>query len=156
MIRATQPSDTPLLVELTRQTEMFRPLELQALREVLDDYHATNQAQGHRCLTAEADGQVIGFAYFAPAAMTDGTWYLWWIAVAKAWQAKGIGGQLLRQVEHEFQQAQGRLLLIDTSSQPAYEPTRRFYQKHGYEVGAILKDFYKPGDDLVVFRKTRP
>lgn len=153
MIRDTLPADTDVLLELTRQTAMFRPLEVQALREVLDDYHATNQAQGHRSITAEADGQVTGFAYFAPAAMTDRAWYLWWIVVAKKLQAKGIGSQLLAQVERDIQQEKGRLLLIDTSSQPSYEPTRRFYLKHGYDVAATLKDFYADGDDLVVFGK---
>ena len=42
---------------------------------------------------------------------------------------------------------------IETSSLPHYEPTRRFYLKHGYELGATLRDFYAEGDDMVVFRK---
>ena len=45
---------------------------------------------------------VIGFAYFAPAAMTDRTWYLYWIAVAKKTQAKGTGAALLHYTEEEI------------------------------------------------------
>lgn len=47
----------------------------------------------------------------------------------------------------------GRLLLIETSSLPHYEPTRRFYLKHGYERSCAIADYYADGDDLVVFRK---
>jgi ribosomal protein S18 acetylase RimI-like enzyme len=44
-------------------------------------------------------------------------------------------------------------VLIETSSLPHSELTRRFYQKIGYERCATLADFYSDGDDMVVFRK---
>jgi len=47
----------------------------------------------------------------------------------------------------------GRLFLIETSSLPIYDPTRRFYLKHGYEQAATIGDFYTDGDDQVIFRK---
>jgi GNAT superfamily N-acetyltransferase len=153
MIRPTVPGDTPALVELAEGTGVFKPLEIDALREVLDDYHAGNEAQGHRCVSSEREERVIGFAYYAPAAMTDRTWYLYWIAVVKGIQAKGLGGALLRHAEDDARQAGGRVLFIETSSLPHYELTRRFYLKHGYEQAAVLRDFYADGDDMVVFRK---
>lgn len=153
MIRATIPADTPALLELAEATRVFKPLEIVALREVLDDYHDHNRAQGHHSVTEESDGQILGFAYYAPAAMTDRTWYLYWIAVRKSEQARGVGGTLLRHAEAEIARERGRIFLIETSSLPHYELTRRFYQKHGYEQGAVLRDFYADGDDMVVFRK---
>jgi ribosomal protein S18 acetylase RimI-like enzyme len=153
MIRPTLPADTPTLLALTQQTGVFKPLEINALKEVLDDYHAANHAHGHRAVTYEQNGQVLGYAYFAPAAMTDRTWYLYWIAVTKTTQARGIGSQLLGHVETEIRAANGRALFIETSSLPHYEPTRRFYLKQGYEVTGVLRDYYADGDDMVVFRK---
>src|SRR5262249_26033010 len=117
------------------------------------DYHAEGHAQGHKAVSYEQDGRLIGFAYYAPAAMTDRTWYLYWIAVSKQVQARGTGAAMLRHAEDDIRAAAGRLLLIETSSLPHYEPTRRFYLKHGYEVAAQLRDFYSDGDDMVVFRK---
>lgn len=153
MIRPTVPADTPILVEMARGTEVFKPMEIQALQEVLDDYHAQNHKMGHRSIIYEKDGQVIGFAYFAPKEMTDRTWHLWWIVVGRHTQARGVGGALLRHVEQEIQRAQGRLLVVETSGLPHYELTRRFYLKHHYEQDAVLHDFYSDGDDMVVFRK---
>jgi ribosomal protein S18 acetylase RimI-like enzyme len=154
MIRPTKPADTPTLLELTRGTGVFKPHEVQALDEVLADYHASSHLHGHRAVTFEVEGRILGYAYFAPAAMTDRTWYLYWIAVTKDTQAKGIGGKLLRYVEDEIHKAAGRVLFIETSSLPHYAQTRRFYEKHGYEVTGILRDYYAEGDDMVVFRKT--
>ena len=75
---------------MARETEAFKPIEIQALQEVLDDYHAFNHKHGHVALTFEKDSHILGFAYYAPAAMTDRTWYLYWIAVSRETQAKCI------------------------------------------------------------------
>jgi ribosomal protein S18 acetylase RimI-like enzyme len=153
MIRPTVPQDTPALLELTEATGVFKTMEIQALREVLDDYHAANHAHGHRSAVSEHEGRVSGFAYWAPAAMADRTWYLYWIAVRKDTHGRGVGGTLLAHVEDEIRRAGGRILLIETSSLPHYELTRRFYLKHGYDREAVLRDYYADGDDMVIFRK---
>src|SRR5262249_5513265 len=153
MIRPTVRDDTPILVPLAEQTGVFKPLEIKALREVLDDYHAGHHAAGHRCVTLEREGKVLGFAYYAPEAMTDRSWSLWWIAVLTTEQGRGLGRELLRYVEEDARAAGARVLFIDTSSLAHYEPTRRVYEKHAYDVTGVLRDWYADGDDKVIFRK---
>lgn len=152
-LRPTVPADTPALVALAQATGFFKPVEMVALREVLDDYHGGNAAEGHRCTTLEWDGQPAAFVYFAPAAMTDRTWYLYWIAVRPDLQGKKLGTCLLQYAEQEVRQARGRHLLIETGSIPLYEPTRQFYLRNGYVAVAVLPDYYAVGDSMVVFRK---
>lgn len=153
MIRSLVEADIPLVVELTRKTGVFLPHEIVALEEVLADYFATNHTVGHRAITEERPEGLVGYAYYAPAAMTDRTWYLYWIAVEPDLQGQGIGAQLLEFVEQNIQRLGGRILFIETSSLPRYVGTRSFYQKVGYEVTGQLRDFYTDGDDMVVFRK---
>jgi len=153
MIRTTKPEDTATLKALAEGTGVFLPTDIQALQEVLDDYHAENHREGHRSVTYEHNGQVSGFAYYAPAAMTDRTWYLWWIAVNKKIQARGIGKKMLTHVEDAIRAENGRLLMLETSSLPTYEPTRKFYLKNGYNVAAVLKDYYADAHDMIVFSK---
>jgi ribosomal protein S18 acetylase RimI-like enzyme len=153
MIRPTVEADTPNLLELTEKTGVFKPHEIVALSEVLSDYHASARDSGHIAVTFEEGGKILGYAYYAPAAMTDRTWYLYWIAVTRDIQAKGIGGKLLRYAEDDIRKHGGRVLFIETSSLPHYELTRKFYLKHKYEVTGVLRDYYSDGDDMVVFRK---
>jgi GNAT superfamily N-acetyltransferase len=153
MIRPTLDSETEDLLAIATGTAVFKPLEIAALKEVLDDYHAGNRHTGHRAITFEQEGKPIGFAYYAPTAMTDRTWHLYWIFVSKAIQAKGIGAKLLAFVEADIITAGGRLFLIETSSLPSYQPTRNFYLKYNYDQAATIRDFYSDGDDLVIFRK---
>ena len=53
-------------------------------------------------------------------------------------QGRGIGSALLRFVEDDIRQLQGRQLLIETSSLPHYDLTRRFYLKHTYQLAASV------------------
>lgn len=153
MLRPVTTDDSETLVELTAGTGFFKPLELEALREVLDDYHAGNAEINHRCFLWEESSRVIGYVYHAPAPMTDRAWYLYWIAVAKDQQGRGIGRKLLDFVESDVRGQDGRMLLIETSSTLHYEPTRRFYLKAGYALAANIADFYSDGDGLIVFAK---
>jgi ribosomal protein S18 acetylase RimI-like enzyme len=152
MIRPARPEDTPTLLEITRGTDMFSATDVEALQGVLDDYHASGY-DTHKAVTYEDNGQIVGFAYWALAPITDRTWDLWWIVVNKKTQARGVGGKLIRHVEDDIRSRNGRLLLLETSSLPSYALTRKFYLKHGYDVLCTLSDYYADGHDMVVFRK---
>lgn len=155
-IEPIQADDVPTVIELTRGTSVFKPLEIDTLQELIDDYFREEQFEDHRCVTIRHDDRLAGFCYFAPTAMTEGTWQMYWIVVAKSDQARGLGRRLLQYVEDEIVRAGGRVLFVETSGLPHYEPTRRFYLKHGYGQEAVLREFYAPGDDMVVFRKVLP
>jgi GNAT superfamily N-acetyltransferase len=151
--RPAQPDDTPTLKSLTAGTGVFKPHEVEVLQEVLDAYHGRDDDSQHVAVVAEEHGRTVGYAYYAPDVMTDRTWYLYWIAVAKDIQAKGVGGRIMRHVEDDIRKRGGRLLMLETSSMPHSDLTRKFYAKQGYDVAAVLRDFYSDGDSMVVFRK---
>ena len=111
MIRPTVVADFPTLVALAQETSVFKSQELVALQEVLDDWESHNRALGHRSITILRHDKIAGFAYYAPAAMTDRTWYLYWIAVSKQIQARGLGSELLKYLEKDIEAAKGRLLV---------------------------------------------
>lgn len=153
MIRPTLPGDSRAILHLATRTGVFKPHEITALEEVLSDFHATNNNLDHHSITYEAHGEILGFAYYAPAAMADRTWYLYWIAVTKQTQARGIGSKLMQFVEEDIRAKRGRILLIETSSLPYYDLTRKFYEKHGYDKAAVIADFYADNDSMVIYSK---
>jgi ribosomal protein S18 acetylase RimI-like enzyme len=78
---------------------------------------------------------------------------LYWIAIDPAVQGKGFGRRLIEYAEGEIVKCGGRMLLIETSSQEPYGDTIRFYKKAGYKLVARIKNFYRIGDDKLVFSK---
>jgi|SRR5579883_8521 len=153
MIRPANQSDAPAILALTAETGFFKPMEIETLEEVLCDFFDHTHHFGHRCFVWEETGRILGYVYHAPEEMTDRTWYLWWIAVAPDQQGRGVGGKLLAFVETDISDQGGRLLVVETSDTAHYEPTRRFYLKHGYTAAARIPDFYADQDGMAVFTK---
>ena len=153
LIRPLEPGDIPFCVSMTERTGMFKKLEVEALQEVLDDYFAVCHELGHQAAVLEEAGKITGYVYWAPAAMTDRTWYLYWIAISNEVQGKGRGGRLLKHAENDARREGARIFLIETSGTAQYELTRKFYLKYGYDLSARVPDYYTDGDDLCIFHK---
>jgi ribosomal protein S18 acetylase RimI-like enzyme len=138
---------------LLRESGFFRHAEIVVALEVIDAY----LAQPDRDYTAlgafTPGGDLVGYVCYGPTPCTVGTYDLYWIAVATAARNSGVGTQLLQEVERRLARADARLVIIESSSQPLYEPTRQFYRRRGYEVVARVPDFYADGDDRVIFAK---
>lgn len=156
MIRPAIPSDTPSLVSLAVSTGLFLPDEADALlRGVLDELHAGRLGDGHLAQVWVDGPEAVpaGWVYFSRNAMANQIWDLWWIGVAPLRQGQGIGDELLQFVEGHARAAGGRVLIIETSSLPKLERTRKFYAKRGYIACGQVPDFYADGDDKVIFAK---
>jgi len=147
------PSDKPLIMTILQNTPEFKPSEVTVAEELIDSYLADSYRSGYHILVAEVDSIVAGYVCYGPTPLTEGTWDIYWMAVAPQMQGQGIGTALLESAEQKIKKAKGRLALIETSSLPAYEKTRRFHVRRGYELIARVPDFYAPGDDKLILQK---
>jgi GNAT superfamily N-acetyltransferase len=145
--------DKPALITLLRDTPEFKPAEVVVAEEVIDSYLADPAGSGYNTLVAEDGPAISGYISYGPAPLTEGTWDVYWIAVAAEKHGKGVGGVLLAYAEAKIKEAKGRLIIIETSSQAGYQKTSRFYSKHGYKTTCRLPDFYAPGDDKIILQK---
>ena len=134
-------------------TPEFKPAEVAVAEEVIDSHLKDSFGSGYHILVAEVDSTVTGYICYGPTPMTEGTWDIYWMAVAQERQDRGIGSALMESAENEIVRAEGRLAIIETSSTPAYEKTRHFYLSHGYETVARIPDFYATGDDKLILQK---
>jgi ribosomal protein S18 acetylase RimI-like enzyme len=139
------------LEALTRATGLFHEEEVATAVELLDESLAGDD--DYRFLGAYDNATLVGWACWGPTPGTQGTHDLYWIAVDPEQQGQGIGTQLLGAVEAELMADDCRLIVVETSSRAAYEPTRRFYERRGYTRAATLPGYYAPGDDLVIYLK---
>ena len=131
----------------------FKPSEVVVALEVIDCCLRDGKNSGYFILVAEDDTDITGYICYGPTPLTNGTWDLYWEAVAREKRGQGIGSVLIKAAEQKIIKAKGRLTLIETSSMLAYENTRRFYFAHGYEIIARIPDFYSPGDDKLILQK---
>jgi GNAT superfamily N-acetyltransferase len=166
----------PRVGEILRATGVFNEAEVAVALELFDEVYGTGGARRDAApalalpdprfpgITAHHpdycflgafahDGGLLGYACYGPTPATDRTYDLYWIAVDPAAQGSGTGTRLITEVERRVAALNARLLIIETSSRPEYEATRRFYVARAYDEAARVGSFYAPGEDRVIYTK---
>jgi ribosomal protein S18 acetylase RimI-like enzyme len=153
-IRPLRHEDREPIERLLRATDVFSEEEIGVAIELVGIY-LDDAAQKDYELFSSVDDKdaVTGYVCVGPTPATQGTYDLYWIAVTPAEHGKGVGSQLLRFVEDHLKAKGGRILIAETSSTPKYEKTRAFYERKGFTQHARIKEYYKPGDDLIIYGK---
>ena len=141
--------DRPRLAELLAATGAFNADEVQVALSLFDVSTSEDDYEFLGAFDEESE-RLIGYACFGATPATDGTYDLYWLAVDPAAQGRGVGTALMRAVEQKLVGRGARLLVVETSSRPDYEGTRRFYARSGYSEAARVRDFYAPADDRIV------
>lgn len=163
MIRRAVEDDAENVGRVAVLSGLFEQSELATVDGLMADYFTASRELGHVCLvdlqvpTQPADPDtpmIVGVAYYQPAPVTDRTWYLTMIGVVRDRQGQGRGAALLAEVEKRLGKDGQRLLLVETSGVADFALTRAFYVKCGYTAEARVRDYYAPGDDMVLFRKS--
>lgn len=146
--------DCETVREIVDATGYFTPAEVAVAVELVQE-HLTKgaAASGYYFVFAERGGRTIGYVCYGPVPCTISSHNLYWIAVHPDFQGRGLGKALMREAEKHIAAAQGTRIYIDTSYKAQYDDTRAFYESLGYALGALLKDFYLPGDDKVIYYK---
>lgn len=173
----TTPRSTDV-VEVRRlavATGYFRPDEVDVAVELVEESLQRGDVSGYRFIFADgeealphdqaslchpmetstalrrAGTSLRGYVCFGEIPCTSGSYDLYWIIVDPREQGRGHGRALLRAAETAIVALGGRQVFIETSSLPLYEPTRRFYLSSGYRLAARFEDFYREGDDKLVY-----
>jgi len=153
-IRKMNVKDQEVLHDILKQTSVFTGVEVQIALNLIEIYLNNKEQQDYYIYVAESSKhQIAGYVCFGPTPATEGTFDLYWIVVSPTMQRKGIGEELLIFVENEVILSGGRLIIIETSSKKEYKSAQRFYKNHHYHLEARIKDFYRFGDDKLIFIK---
>ncbi len=153
-VRPLIARDRRKIARLLRQSGTFNQKEVQVGLEVIDEaLRRPEKGDYHVFCALDGNSELVGYICFGPIPMTDNCYDLYWIAVDEKFSRRGVGRKLLEFMEGFAVREGARRIYVDTSSTPPYEPARSFYEKHGYHLACLLKDFYREGDHKVIFMK---
>ena len=122
------------------------------LEEMIYDYFHNPESEDI-WFTKTINDLPVSIGYCAPEKLTDGTYNLYAIGVHKEHQRTGIGSEMMTYIEDYLSSLSTRILIVETSSDSQYKSTRQFYLSLGYTREAIISDFWKAGEDKIVFWK---
>lgn len=154
MISPAAEADKEQITDITARAGVFNQEEIDSVPVMFDEYlEYGTEGDGYHFLVYREGDQVLGYAIFGYRDLTDGVYDLYWIAVDPSARRKGVGRALIFACEEAVRELGGHILIAETSGTAEYGPTREFYARMGYENEATIKDFYKPGDDLMIYTK---
>jgi len=148
-----RPSDKDDIRILVESSGFFSLEEVEIAVELVEEHLLKGLQSGYHFLFAEQFTHVVGYTCFGPAPATMNSYDIYWLVVHTAFRRLGIGKSLLTHTEDLIKKQGGRRIYIETSSKDLYETTRRFYQANSYRQEAVLRDFYRPGDDKIIYVK---
>ncbi len=152
-IRETRREDTDALASIIERTANLTREEKDCAAELLQACLTVAGQTDYYSLTALMEGRPAGYVCYGPRSLADGVHELYWIIVDPASRGSRIGWALIEKTTAVLGSLGARMLVAETSGLPEYEGTRAFYLKCGFAEEARIKDFYKPGDDIVFYVK---
>lgn len=140
--------------EIVESTGFFYPAEVDVAVELVDERLRRGEASGYYFAFAELDGRTVGYSCYGPIACTTNSYDIYWIAIHSDAQRHGLGKWLMSVTENLIFAQGGERIYVETSGRDHYLPTRRFYDRCGYQKVAELSEFYGPQDSKVIYLKT--
>lgn len=122
------------------------------LDEMISDYF-NNADTKDIWFTYIDNNSPVAIGYCVPEKLTNGTYNLLAIGVSENFQRKGIAIEMMNYIEQELKSKNGRILIVETSSDDAQIGARKLYKKIGYSQEAVIRDFWNEGEDKIVFWK---
>ena len=148
-VRDARADDTSALEAIIRGVGLFTPEEADGFAGTIPD-HFAQPGEGHLWLLAD-DGQ--GAGYLAPESVGPGVWNLLFLGVLPEARRTGVARALVAEAEARARAAGGRMLLIDTSTEPPMAAARALYERLGYERVGLIPDYWGSGDGKLTFRR---
>ncbi len=155
-IRTTiKKKDKEAIRRLLDESGFFYPFETEVVMEIFEEtLRKGEEDSGYHWLIVEEEGDLVGFANYGANPVTLHSWDLYWLAIAEQRKNSGLGTLLLTRTEEMVRHKGGKILWIETSGRPLYQPTVEFYHRRGYTLEASLPEYYGPGDPKLIFRKS--
>lgn len=151
-VRATGVTDLSVLQAVIRGCGLFSPEEAEGFaRTLYGHFEIEAGSSGEERLWLLAD-EGAGAAYLAPEP-GPGVWNLLFLGVRPEARRRGVARALVAEIERRLRQQGARMLLIDTSTEPAQAAARTLYDGLGYERVALIPEYWGPGDGKVTFRR---
>ncbi|MDD5483015.1 MAG: N-acetyltransferase [Kiritimatiellae bacterium] len=152
-IRAMTENDRAAVAEVIGSAGVFSAEEQRVAIEMIDSYLRRDGEDYDVAVAEDETGPAAGFVCYGPTPLTEGVWDMYWLAVHGGRRKQGFGRALLAWLEKTAEEKKTRLIVVETSSTPPYAGTRRFYERMGYAETARIRDFYRPGDDRIIYCK---
>ena len=169
LVRPATPEDRAAISDVLMTSGVFGRVDAECVDEMFIGtwaaLRANADADTYHWLVAQAqdavqdvdsvatNSSIIGFACYGTESLTQGTWDLFWVCVRPEARGMGAGRALLQDSVAGAKTKDARIMVIYTSSTPAYVAARAVYEACGFSRAAVVSNYYDDGDDLHIYSR---
>ncbi len=145
--------DVTAIRNMVAEAGVFSPEEIDVAEELAQDSATLGKKSHYHFLLADGADGLAGYTCYGRIPLTDERYDLYWIVTDAKQLRKGVAAELMQRTEYAVRKLGGKAIYAETSSRAIYAPAQRFYEKTGFTLAARVKDFYKSGDDKLLYSK---
>lgn len=153
MISELTKREVRAAVDVLVAADKIEPENKDVIIAMFDIYFSSNYDDRHRCFLDYEGEEMVGVGYIYPEAASPRVWKISILAYPDGPQQVEFGQRMIAHMEKYLADADQRLLLVEVSSIEKYAGIRSFYESAGFTEEARIRDYYKAGNDMVIYRK---
>ena len=139
IIRKFQPSDFQRVIDIERK--VFNEHDPYLYMQFYETYPET-------FIVAEMNGIIVG--YIAGFLASEGVGRIFSLAIHPAYQSKGVGSHLLKEIMHLFKEM--GVLEIILEVRWSNVKAKKFYERHGFYQFGIVEKYYNDAENACLMR----
>lgn len=146
-------SDLEAIEKIVTDVGVFNEEEIKIARVLAEERFTGRDLDYIFLFLRDENANVMAYTCYGVIPFTDKRFDLYWIAVAKEAQGLGLGKRIMHETQQNILSLGGKRIYAETSGTEKYIPARNLYIQSGFEEATVLKDFYKDGDDKIIYSK---
>jgi D-alanine-D-alanine ligase len=152
-IRAAKSGDRASILKIAESLDCFSPEAIEETLARFDSSLLETGVSAYHFLVGERPAGVVGYACVARSRRDRDVFLLYDFAVSGAVQGQHIGRDLFGAGEAKVLADGGRLLVVETSSNPRLTRARQFFQHQAMRLVGDIPDYHREGESRLTYVK---
>ncbi|NIA61199.1 GNAT family N-acetyltransferase [Bacillus pacificus] len=103
---------------------------------------------------AVVSGKIAGVMGYKPDKEgADHVYWAVWLYIDRKYMRKGIASRLWKSIEQNMIEKGARKCYLDVGNESDQPEAIAFHKKQGFELEGVMKDYWKDGEDMMLFGK---
>ncbi|MDR1694967.1 MAG: GNAT family N-acetyltransferase [Lactobacillaceae bacterium] len=145
------PQDPENIRVIAQSTGFFDEKDTELSADIAQYILEEGDDEEHEFIFAEDDDKTVAFACFGMVPDSEASYELYWLSTLNEYRGKGIGKEVIAKLLNDIKKAGGRKLFLKTCGTDKYAPTRMFYEKCGFKLEGVLKEYYDEDEDCYIY-----
>ncbi|MCL6445561.1 MAG: GNAT family N-acetyltransferase [Alicyclobacillus sp.] len=125
-----------------------------AKSEFYECFFGANEEKQTFHVAVTEEGKVVGVMGYKPDRQgAEGVYWAVWLYIHPTYRRLGIATKLWRSIEEALVKLGGRKCYLDVGNEHDQPEAVAFHKRQGFTVEGIMKDYWRDGEDMMLFGK---